>query len=70
MVQKSNFRLRTVDENLLRRRSEHNEGILSTLKEISLHQFDIEKIENLDVYCRKLEILYLQSNQISKIGIC
>ncbi|KAJ3330372.1 Protein tilB, partial [Kappamyces sp. JEL0680] len=30
-------------------------------------QFDIEKIENLDVYCRNLEILFLQSNQISKI---
>ncbi|KAJ2995415.1 Protein tilB [Globomyces sp. JEL0801] len=32
-----------------------------------LNQFDIEKIENLDIYCRNLEILYLQSNQISKI---
>jgi protein TilB len=52
---------------LLRKRSEHNDGELSTLKEISLHQFDIEKIENLDVYCRNLEILFLQSNQITKI---
>jgi len=38
------------------------------LKEIALHQYDIEKIENLDVYCRNLEILLLQNNQISKIG--
>jgi protein TilB len=57
-----------IDEALLRRRSEHNEGVLSTLQEVSLHQFDIEKIENLDKYCRNLQILYLQSNQISKIG--
>jgi protein TilB len=56
-----------VNEALLRKRAEHNDGELSTLREISLHQFDIEKIENLDVYCRKLEILLLQSNQISKI---
>ncbi|KAL5032402.1 hypothetical protein BDV3_000975 [Batrachochytrium dendrobatidis] len=56
-----------IDEQLLRKRAEHNDGELSSLKEISLHQFDIEKIENLDVYCRNLEILYLQCNQISKI---
>lgn len=56
-----------IDEALLRRRSEHNDGELTTLKEVSLHQFDIEKIENLDKYCRNLEILYLQANQISKI---
>ncbi|KAJ3059927.1 Protein tilB, partial [Podochytrium sp. JEL0797] len=54
-------------QDLLRRRAEHNEGELSTLREVTLHQFDIEKIENLDVYCRHLEILYLQNNQISKI---
>ncbi|KAJ3260245.1 Protein tilB [Boothiomyces macroporosus] len=59
--------VRYVDEALLRRRSEHNDGELTTLKEISLHQFDIEKIENLDKYCRNLEILYLQCNQIMKI---
>jgi Leucine-rich repeat (LRR) protein len=56
-----------IDEALLRRRSEHNDCELTTLKEVSLHQFDIEKIENLDRYCRNLEILYLQANQISKI---
>ncbi|KAL7752460.1 hypothetical protein RI367_001994 [Sorochytrium milnesiophthora] len=51
---------------LLRRRAEHNDGELSTLEEITLHQFDIEKIENLE-HCRKLKILYLQHNQITKI---
>ena len=52
---------------LLRRRSEHNEGELYTLEEISLHQFDIEKIENLDKYCRNLKILYLQNNVIPRM---
>lgn len=55
----------TVD--LLRRRSEHNEGELSTLEEISLHQFDIEKIESLDKYCRHLKIIYLQNNVIPRM---
>ncbi|KAJ3352912.1 Protein tilB [Entophlyctis luteolus] len=54
-------------QELLRKRAEHNDGELSTLKEVALHQFDIEKIENLDVFCRHLEILYLQNNQINKI---
>ncbi|KAI9352618.1 hypothetical protein BDR26DRAFT_929173 [Obelidium mucronatum] len=58
---------KTSAKELLRRRAEHNEGELSTLKEVTLHQFDIEKIENLDVYCRHLEMLYLQNNQINKI---
>lgn len=52
---------------LLRRRSEHNDGDLMTLEEISLHQFDIEKIENLDKYCRHLKILYLQNNIIPRM---
>jgi protein TilB len=56
-----------ITEELLRKRSEHNEGVLSTLKEITLHQFEIEKIENISNYCRELEILFLQSNLISKI---
>jgi protein TilB len=56
-----------ITEELLRKRSEHNECILSTLEEISLHQFDIEKIENLDKYCRHLKILFLQNNLIEKI---
>ncbi len=52
---------------LLRKRSEHNEGRLSTLREITLHQFNIEKIENIQKLCKKLKILYLQNNLISKI---
>eukprot|EP01059_Diplonema_ambulator_P007396 TRINITY_DN16869_c0_g1_i1.p1 TRINITY_DN16869_c0_g1~~TRINITY_DN16869_c0_g1_i1.p1 ORF type:complete len:421 (+),score=144.51 TRINITY_DN16869_c0_g1_i1:31-1263(+) len=55
----------TVD--LLRRRAEHNEGVLSTLEEITLHQQDIEAIELVGDACRNLQILYLQNNLIRKI---
>ena len=52
---------------LLRRRAEHNEGVLSTLEEITLHQQDLEAIEVLGDCCRNLQILYLQNNLIRKI---
>jgi protein TilB len=55
-----------ITEELIRKRAEHNEGVISTLEEISLHQFEIEKIENLDKYCRHLKILFLQNNIIEK----
>ena len=53
-------------EDLIRRKAEHNEGMLSTLEEIALHQLDIDKIEVLNS-CRCLQIVYLQNNLISKI---
>jgi len=53
-------------EELIRRKAEHNEGMLSTLEEIALHQLDIDKIEVLNS-CRCLQIVYLQNNLISKI---
>jgi protein TilB len=53
---------------LIRKRSEHNEGEIGTLEEISLHQEDITKIENLQNWCKNLKILFLQSNLIFKIG--
>ena len=56
-----------ITEELVRKRAEHNEGCVSTLEEVSLHQSDIERIECLDKICRGLKILYLQSNLISKI---
>lgn len=55
----------TVD--LIRKRSEHNEGEISTLEEISLHQENIDRIELLDKLCRNLKILLLQYNIIPKI---
>ena len=56
-----------ITEQLIRQRSEHNEGIVTTLEEISLHQLNIEKIETIGVLCKKLKILLLQSNVIGKI---
>ena len=48
-------------------RAEHNEGMISNLEELSLHQQHIEKIELLHKACRHLKILLLQSNLIHKI---
>ena len=56
-----------ITRELLRKRAEHNEGMLTTLEEVSLHQQDIKEIAYLDVYCRHLKILYLQSNLIDKM---
>jgi len=52
---------------LIRKRSEHNEGEISTLEEIALHQENIDKIEVIGRHCRYLKILLLQHNLISKI---
>lgn len=56
-----------ITEELVRKRSEHNEGLIGTLEELSLHQEDIEKIEHLNNWCKDLQILYLQANLISKL---
>lgn len=52
---------------MIRKKSEHNELIIGTLEELSLHQEDIEQIEHIQNWCRDLKILLLQSNLISKI---
>ena len=52
---------------MVRRRAEHNEGMVSTLEEISLHQQEIERIEGLGHICRHLKILYMQNNLVSKL---
>lgn len=52
---------------LIKKKSEHNDGITADLEEISLHQLEIEKIEVIGQLCKKLKILYLQNNIISKI---
>lgn len=56
-----------VTEQLIRKKSEHNELMISTLEELSLHQEDIERIEQLQNWCRNLKILLLQNNLIGKI---
>ncbi len=53
---------------LLRKRSEHNEGEIHSLEELALHQEKLEKIELIDKVCRNLKILLLQNNAINKIG--
>jgi protein TilB len=57
-----------ITRQLLRKRAEHNEGIISSLEEISLHQEELESInEVLGTTCRKIKILYLQNNIIPKM---
>ena len=52
---------------LIRKKSEHNEGVLEDLEEITLHQLELERIEVIGDRCRKLQILYLQNNIIPVI---
>lgn len=56
-----------ITEELLKKRAEHNDGILSSLQEITLHQYNIERIELIQSYCKHLKILYLQNNLIERI---
>lgn len=56
-----------INEVELKKRAEHNYGRLFDLEEISLHQLNIRKIENLDKFCRQLRIIYLQDNAITKL---
>lgn len=60
----------SVTETLVRKRTEHNEGQIGTVEELSLHQQDIIKIDYLQNWCKNLKILFLQSNVISRIGKC
>lgn len=57
-----------ITEDLIRRKSEHNEGSLEDLEEIALHQLEIEKIELLDRLCKDLKILLLQNNLIGGLS--
>ncbi|XP_011313859.1 protein tilB homolog [Fopius arisanus] len=52
---------------LIRKRSEHNEGEISTLEELALHQENIDKIQLINRVCKDLRILLLQNNLISKL---
>uniref|UniRef100_A0A8D0XIF6 U2A'/phosphoprotein 32 family A C-terminal domain-containing protein n=1 Tax=Sus scrofa TaxID=9823 RepID=A0A8D0XIF6_PIG len=57
-----------ITEDLIRRNAEHNDCIIFSLEELSLHQQEIERLEHIDKWCRDLKILYLQNNFIGKIG--
>ncbi|EUD69132.1 hypothetical protein C922_00824 [Plasmodium inui San Antonio 1] len=56
-----------IDLELIKRKSEHNEGLLEELEEVALHQLQIKKIEFVNTHCRNLKILLLQNNLIEKI---
>lgn len=54
-------------EALIRKRAEHNDGVLSDLEEVALHQQEIERIESIEACCRHIKILLLQNNIIPKM---
>ncbi|KAJ8878015.1 hypothetical protein PR048_022478 [Dryococelus australis] len=56
-----------VSEMLVRRRSEHNDGEIGSLEELSLAQERLGKIEHLQNWCSGLRILLLQDNLIPAI---
>jgi len=57
-----------ITEDLIRKKAEHHDDILTTLEELTLHQLEIERIEPvLGSVCRKLRILYLQNNIIPRM---
>ncbi|XP_036120073.1 protein tilB homolog [Molossus molossus] len=56
-----------ITEDLVRRNAEHNDCVIFSLEELSLHQQEIERLEHIDRWCRDLKILYLQNNLIGKI---
>ncbi|XP_068937412.1 dynein axonemal assembly factor 11 isoform X1 [Petaurus breviceps papuanus] len=56
-----------ITEDLIRRNAEHNDSEIFSLEELSLHQQEIQKLENIDKWCQDLKILYLQNNLIAKI---
>jgi Leucine-rich repeat (LRR) protein len=52
---------------LIRRKAEHHDGLITDLEEISLHQLELVRIEVIGSLCRKLRILYLQNNIIPRL---
>lgn len=59
-----------ITEKLIRQKSEHNDGLLGDLEEVSLHQCELGRLEVIGTLCRKLRILYLQNNVIPRIENC
>ena len=58
-----------ITRDLLRRRAERNDGIVRTLREVSLHRQNLEAIDAcVQRDCRELRILLLHDNQIGKLG--
>jgi len=61
--------IRIITLDLLRKRSEHNEGLVSSLEELALHQEELQSIGPiLGRTCGKtLKILLLQNNVINRM---
>ncbi|KAL0216768.1 hypothetical protein P9112_008952 [Eukaryota sp. TZLM1-RC] len=57
----------SITTELLRKRAEHNDGCLRTLREVTLHQQNLQRIDTVGTLCKQLEILFLQCNYITKI---
>ncbi|OHT06588.1 hypothetical protein TRFO_25330 [Tritrichomonas foetus] len=59
---------RAITIEMVRKRAEHNEGCLSTLEEVAMHQDEIGVITNVfERYSPHLKIIYLQNNYIEKM---
>jgi len=59
-----------ITRDLLRKRAEHNEGMISTMEELTLHQEELMTIDEcLGQSCRQLKILLLQNNIINKMEV-
>ena len=57
-----------ITRDLIRKRAEHNEGMISTLEELTLHQEELTCIDEcLGQSCRSLKILLLQNNIIGRM---
>ncbi len=52
-----------ITDELLVSRSEHHDGSLSSLEELSLHQQHLSRLEYVNRACSKLKILLLQVHQ-------
>lgn len=52
---------------LVKKKAGHHDGLIVDLNELSLHQCQIDRLENIGQICHKLKILYLQNNIIPKI---
>ena len=59
---------RAITIEMVRKRAEHNDGCLSTLEEVAMHQDEIGEITNVfERYSPHLKIIYLQNNYIEKM---
>lgn len=57
-----------ITQEMIRRRSEHNECVLYTMEELVLQEESIERIDKtLGILCPHLKILYMPNNLIPRL---